>query len=322
MKTKVGLCLGVVALLAFVALVSGGQGQQAASPWDKLGKPAAPLTGLQWIKGGPVEMKKGSVYVVEFWATWCPPCRTSIPHLTELQHQFKDRGVTIIGVSKETADIVTPFVEEETAGKMDYTVAIDSEKRVYKGYMDAFGVGGIPHAFIVGKDGNLLWHGHPMAGMDGVLEEVVAGQFDYVAYAKKKAAEDKERAHVLKLYKDYFATVSTDGSEAAKIGLQLVDGSDNAMMLNALAWKILTDVPENDRDLELARQAAAKAVKLTEEKNPSVLDTYALALYELGKKYVGQAVAYQTRAVELTNDERSQASLKKALDRYESASVE
>jgi thiol-disulfide isomerase/thioredoxin len=322
MKTKVGLCLSMVVLLAFVALVSGGQGQQAASPWDNLGKSAAPLKGLQWIKGGPVEMKKGSVYVVEFWATWCPPCRTSIPHLTELQHQFKDKGVTIIGVSNEAADVVKPFVEEETAGKMDYTVAIDPERQVSKGYMEAFGVGGIPHAFIVGKDGNLLWHGHPMAGMDGVLEAVVTGQFDHVAYAKKKAAEERERARVLKLYKDYFTTVSTDGNEAAKIGLQLVDGPGDAMMLNALAWKILTDVPEDDRDLELARQAAAKAVKLTDEKNPSVLDTYALALYELGKKYVGQAVTYQKRAVELTNDERAQASLKKALERYEAASVE
>ncbi len=321
MKTKVGLCLGVVALLVFVALVSGGQGQQAASPRDKLGKPAASLKGLQWIKGGPVEMKKGSVYVVEFWATWCPPCRTSIPHLTELQHQFKDKGVTIIGVSNETADKVKPFVEEY-AQKMDYTVAIDPERQISKGYMEAFGVGGIPHAFIVGKDGNLLWHGHPMIGMDGVLDAVVTGQFDHVAYARKKAGEEKERARVLKLYKDYFAAVSTDGSEAAKIGLQLVDGPDDAMMLNAFAWKILTDVPEDDRDLELARQAAAKAVKLTDEKNPSVLDTYALVLYELGRKYVGQAVAYQTRAVELTNDERAQASLKKALERYESASVE
>jgi thiol-disulfide isomerase/thioredoxin len=304
-----------------VALVRGGQGQQAASPWDKLGKPAAPLKGLQWIKGGPVEMKKGSVYVVEFWATWCPPCRTSIPHLTKLQHQFKDKGVTIIGVSNETADKVKPFVTEY-AEKMDYTVAIDPERQISKGYMEAFGVGGIPHAFIVGKDGNLLWHGHPMDGMDGVLEAVVAGQFDHVAYAKKKAIEEKERARVRKLYKDYFATVGTDDSEAAKIGLQLVDGSDNAMMLNALAWNILTEVAEESRDLELARQAAVKAVKLTDERDPSVLDTYALALYELGKKYVGQAVMYQKKAVELTHVARAQASLKKTLERYEAASVE
>lgn len=321
MKTKVGLCLSMVAFLALVALVRGGEGQPAASPWDKLGKPAASLKGLQWIKGEPVQIEKGSVYVVEFWATWCPPCRTSIPHLTELQHQFKDKGVTIIGISNETADKVKPFVDEK-AETMEYTVAIDPDQQVSKGYMQAFGVRGIPHAFIVGKDGNFLWHGHPMAGMDEVLEQVLAGQFDYASYAKKKAADEKEQARLYKLYKDYFTTIDSNGPEAAKTGRQLVDGVDNTMMLNAFAWKILTDVQEENRDLDLARQAAAKAVKLTDEKNPSVLDTYALALYELGKKYVGQAVAYQTRAVELTDDERSQASLKKALDRYESASVE
>jgi hypothetical protein len=205
---------------------------------------------------------------------------------------------------------------------MDYTVAIDADRQVSKGYMEAFGVRGIPHAFIVGKDGNLLWHGHPMDGMDAVLEEIVAGQFDYVAYAKKKATEEKEQARLYKLYKDYFATINTDQDAAAKTGLQLVDGVDNAMMLNAFAWKILTDVSEENRDLDLARQAAAKAVELTEEKNPAILDTYALALYELGKKYVGQAVAYQKQAVALTGDEQGREGLKKALERYEAASVE
>jgi len=321
MKTRVGLCLSVAALLAFVVLAGAAEKESASSPWDKLGKPAASLKGLQWIKGEPVELEKGSVYVVEFWATWCPPCRTSIPHLTELQHQFKDKGVTIIGISNETADKVKPFVDEK-AETMDYTVAVDTDRQVSKGYMQAFGVRGIPHAFIVGKDGNLLWHGHPMAGMDEVLEQVLSGQFDYASYAKKKAADEKEQARLYKLYKDYFTTVGNDGPEAAKTGRQLVDDVDNTMMLNAFAWKILTDVAEESRDLDLARQAAAKAVELTEEKNPAILDTYSLALYEMGKKYVGQAVTYQKKAVALTDDAQGREGLKKALERYEAASVE
>ncbi|UCD53114.1 MAG: redoxin domain-containing protein [Phycisphaerales bacterium] len=323
MKTKVGVCLTAVALLVFVALVGRGRGQQAAASLDKLGKPAAPLKGLQWIKGGPVEIEKGSAYVVEFWATWCPPCRRSIPHLTELQRRFKDKGVTIIGISNEAADIVKPFVAGEKAGKMDYTVAIDPQGHVSNGYMGAFGIGGIPHAFIVGKDGNLAWHGHPLDGMDEVLEEVLAGQFDYVGYAKKKAAEEAEQARLVKLYGQYFAAARAGGDKAAEIGAQLVDSSDHAEMLNALAWNILTEIAKANRDLELAHRAAAKAVKLTEEKNPALLDTYALALYELGKKYVGQAVAYQKKAVALAEgDEQARQGMQKALDRYEAASVE
>lgn len=322
MKTKVGVCLSVAALLALVVLVVGGQAQDSATPAGKLGMPAAPLTGLQWIKGGPVAIKKGSVYVVEFWATWCPPCRRSIPHLTELQEKYKDKGVTIIGISNEPADIVKPFVEGEKAGKMAYTVAIDPQMKVGAGYMEAFGIGGIPHAFIVGKDGNLAWHGHPLDGMDDVLKEVVAGQFDFAAYAKKKDAEEKAKARLVNLYTDYFTAARAGSDEAAGLGAQLIDSSDNVMMLNTLAWNILTELPEAQRDLELAHKAAAKAVMLTEEKIPSILDTYALALYELGKQYVGQAVIYQKKAVDMTDNEQWREDMKKALQRYEAASVE
>ena len=48
--------------------------------------------------------------LIHFWATWCPPCRTSIPHLTETQVKYKDRGVNIIGVTNEPLEAVEPFV--------------------------------------------------------------------------------------------------------------------------------------------------------------------------------------------------------------------
>jgi thiol-disulfide isomerase/thioredoxin len=321
MKTRAGLCLSMAVVLAFVVLAGAGQEGSSPSPWDKLGKPAAPLKGLQWIKGKPVEFAKGSVYVVEFWATWCPPCRTSIPHLTQLQQQFKDKGVTIIGISKESADVVEPFVKK-MAEKMEYTVALDSEGQAGKAYMTAFNVTGIPHAFIIDKQGNLVWHGHPMAQMDQVLEQVVAGEFDPAAYAKKKAAEEERRAALTKLSKEYLLAVEARSEDAGAIGRQFAADCADPQMLNSFAWTILTDLPETSRDLELARQAAAKAVELTEEKNPSILDTYALALYELARQYVAQAVAYQKKAVTLAEkNEPMRAELQKPLQRYESASI-
>ncbi len=321
MKSKVGLCLGIAALLACVVLVHAAEKDSSNAVTGQLGQPAPPLTGLEWVKGGPVKIEKGSVYVVEFWATWCPPCRASIPHLTELHHEFKDKGVTIVGVSDEAPETVKPFVTE-MGEKMDYTVAIDRDGQVSKNYMEAFGVRGIPHAFIVGKDGNIVWHGHPMDKMDEVLTEVVAGQFDAATYAKKKAAQEEEWARLVQLYKDYFDKVTSNPDEAQAIGQKVVAESPDSGMLNSLAWTILTRVPEQQRDLELALKAAAKAVQMTEEKNPSVLDTYALALYEQGKKYVNQAVVMQKKAVELTENAEAKEGLKKALDRYEAAKVE
>ena len=79
---------------------------------DKIGDPAAPLKIKEWVKGKEVNVLDGkNLYVVEFWATWCGPCKVSIPHLTEMQKKFKDRGVVFVGISDEAVDKVKPFVE-------------------------------------------------------------------------------------------------------------------------------------------------------------------------------------------------------------------
>lgn len=141
----------------------------------KLGDAAYPLTGLTWVKGEPVTISPGKVYVVEFWATWCPPCRESIPHLTQLQAKYKDR-VTFVGVSQEKPGVVKPFVSD-LGDKMAYTVAVDVAGEVNKGYMRAFGQGGIPTAFVVDASGKIVWHGHPMSPIEEVLDQVLAGTY-------------------------------------------------------------------------------------------------------------------------------------------------
>ena len=141
----------------------------------KLGDAAYPLAALTWIKGEPVTFSPGKVYVVEFWATWCPPCLKSIPHLTALQKKHKDR-VIFVGVSNEQPHVVKPFVETQ-GDNMDYTVAIDPTGVVTKGDMRACGQGGIPTAFVVDAAGKIVWLGHPLADLDGVLDQVLAGTY-------------------------------------------------------------------------------------------------------------------------------------------------
>ncbi len=140
-----------------------------------LGDSAYPLTGLTWVKGGPVSLDPGKVYVVEFWATWCPPCRASIPHLTELQRRYGDK-VTFVGVSEENAGVVKKFVEQQ-GDNMDYHVAVDANGQVGKGYMEAFRQNGIPHAFVVNGAGTVVWHGHPLDSLEDVLNQVLAGTY-------------------------------------------------------------------------------------------------------------------------------------------------
>jgi len=146
----------------------------AAVP-TKLGDAAYPLTGLTWIKGSPVTIAPGKVYVVEFWATWCPPCRKSIPHLTELAKKYADR-VVFVGVSNEDVATVKPFVADQ-GDQMAYNVAVDIAGKVVDGYMTAFGQGDIPTAFVVDAAGKVVWLGHPMDNLGDVLDKVLAGTY-------------------------------------------------------------------------------------------------------------------------------------------------
>ena len=108
------------------------------------------------------------VTVVEFWATWCPPCVKQIPHLKKVHQDFSPRGVKLISVSRDRDPAVAQgFIKKH---EMNWTQAHDGSQADPFG--PAWGVKGIPHAFIVAPGGELLWRGHP-ANMDGPLEQAV-----------------------------------------------------------------------------------------------------------------------------------------------------
>jgi peroxiredoxin len=186
MKTMLSLSVAAAMAVTFASQASAAD----------LGDPAAALQIADWVKGKPVNLADGkgkTVYVVEFWATWCPPCRTSIPHLTEMQKKFKDRGVVFVGVSDEKLGTVQKFVEK-MGDKMDYTVAVDKDRKTSDGYMKAYGINGIPHAFIVDKEGRIVWNGHPMAGLEAALDQVLSGKLNLDREKKRAGAQTKLEA--------------------------------------------------------------------------------------------------------------------------------
>jgi thiol-disulfide isomerase/thioredoxin len=171
------LC-SVAALLTWAAL--GASGKEL-----NVGDLAPKLDVKEFVKGTPVkDLEKGKIYVVEFWATWCGPCKATIPHLTKLQKKHKD--VTFIGVSvyEEDPKGVKPFVDEMNE-KMDYRVAMDAvpegagprDGKMAKNWLDAAEQEGIPTAFIVNADGKVAWIGHP-AAMDAPLNQILNGTWD------------------------------------------------------------------------------------------------------------------------------------------------
>lgn len=179
-----------------VSLVSAARAELA------VGDAAPTLKVAKWVKGKPVSLAKGKVHVVEFWATWCGPCKTSIPHLTELAKKFQGKadftGVSV-WESNPRAPLTMPQITEKVnkfvtamGPKMDYSVAIDDlpEKgTMATGWMAASGSDGIPTAFIVDKAGKVAWIGHPMK-MEEPLAKIVEGKWD-IAAEKQRAAEAK-----------------------------------------------------------------------------------------------------------------------------------
>jgi thiol-disulfide isomerase/thioredoxin len=269
----------------------------------QLGDDAAPLAVAEWVKGTPVDVKDGkAIYVVEFWATWCPPCRASIPHLSELQAKLKTKGVVMVGISDETADKVKPFVTEQGA-KMDYRVALDQGRQTHKSYMGGFGVGGIPHAFIVNKQGKIVWHGHPMVGLDKALEEILAGTYDMKAAAKKDAV----RA-TLGDYTTAFRTGAANAPELKTRLLALIE-NDPAQKLD-VAFKLVSDDRNPKRDFGFAKELLDQ-VEAKTGKTPKSIATRGIALFESGQKAEG--IALVKAASEKATDEKEKQTYQRYL---------
>jgi len=163
-----------------------------------VGDAAPKLTTGKWMQGEPVkEFAKGTAYIVEFWATWCGPCRESIPHLNEVYNKYKDKNLVVIGQDcwEDDEDQVAPFIKK-MGDKMTYRVALDDKEGSKKGkmsdhWMDAAGQDGIPTSFLVDTHGVIAWIGHPMELKESVIEDVMADKFD-VKKAVAEAAQRKE----------------------------------------------------------------------------------------------------------------------------------
>ncbi len=92
---------------------------------------------------------RGKVVLVNFWATWCPPCRKEMPDLEALYEKYKDQGLVVLAISDEEAAKVAPFITER---KIGYPVLLDPGRKV----TDLFRVDGIPKSFVYDRDGKLV----------------------------------------------------------------------------------------------------------------------------------------------------------------------
>ncbi len=287
----------------------------AAADMLNIGDAAPPLTVAGWVKGEKIEQfDPGKTYVVEFWATWCGPCRASIPHLTELAHKNKDVRFVGVDIWEKDTKLVGPFVEE-MGDKMDYSVAIDDavpeegearDGSMAKGWMNAAGESGIPTAFVV-HDGRIAWIGHPNE-LDAPLAKITSGEWDIGNMAKERtAAKSKQRQRaavsdkVLALYNqnDYKGAVAAI-DEATSGDPELAD-EFAGLKFDALC---------KGGDIEPALKLGNKLLE-THKDDPDALNTYSWDVIDPTLKKepdprVAQfALKAARRAVEITKSENA-----------------
>lgn len=235
----------------------------------EVGEKAPPLDSATWVKGGAAKIG-AQVTLVEFWATWCGPCRTSIPHLTKLAKANPGK-LAVVGLSNEDAATVAPFVTRMGA-QMDYHVGV-ADEALHAAYME--GVPGIPHAFLVGADGTVLWKGHPMS-LGRTLDAVLGGTFDMGAETKRaqRSAELKallqedpggdERKLLDKVLAKTAEILKDDPSDQEAFDLRL--GVANHLQDPALVRATYAGLPLDRVD---PTRAAELATRLANEESPA-----------------------------------------------------
>ena len=259
MKTFSGI-QGFIAAAGLLAAVS------AAGAKLSIGDPAPKLQTGKWVQGDPVTaFDTNHVYVVEFWATWCGPCRESIPHLNELYEKFKDQGLIAIGQDswEQNEDGVPAFVKK-MGDKMTYRVALDDKSTDDKGamattWMAAADQNGIPTAFIVNKHGIIAWIGHPMAMTEDLLSQILADKFDIAAFAAQNEKQEQEQKQLMEQSRKLQTAMKEkdwDAADAAVTELEKSIPENARIQLVGARVQILLGRKDYDGACKLAKSAS------------------------------------------------------------------
>lgn len=116
----------------------------------------------KWLSDEPTIDNK--YLLIDFWATWCGPCRKAIPELNSFHKEFKDKLV-VIGISAESEE----RIQQTEIPNIEYYNAIDSQERMY----NSLGVTAIPHCIIINPDGVVIWEGFPLLEGNELTAKVI-----------------------------------------------------------------------------------------------------------------------------------------------------
>ena len=293
-----------------------------------------------WIKGTPISsFEEGNVYLIDFWATWCGPCIAIMPHLTELQSEHAEDGLTVVGVSiwesgrdetgnkrvrlygEKQAEHVQAFVDKNDE-RMGYTVGTGGES-FETDWMKAAHQNGIPTVMIVDRKGKIGWIGYgtdPSLGKH--LDTILAGENDYES-AHEKRLESLKAEWTQQNgpnYMAHFAGLAQSKSDEAAGFAQAITQTvykDQPGVYNSIAWTIVEEEGWSSDAISFARDLAEKACEITDWESPMILDTLAWAQFRSGDAEA--AIKTETKALEMLSEEEAaqyKADFEKAIETF------
>ncbi|MES2239587.1 MAG: TlpA disulfide reductase family protein [Bacteroidota bacterium] len=151
-----------LSLLCFLLVLNAFA--QEKKMWAKsiINQKAPKLLVEKWLSDKP--NTKGKFVLIDFWATWCGPCKIAIPELNSFKTEFEN-DLIVIGISDEPKETVNNL----TTPKIEYYSAIDTRRAMY----NALEVKGIPHCILVDPDGIVRWEGYPLLSGFRLSSEVI-----------------------------------------------------------------------------------------------------------------------------------------------------
>ncbi|MNY10299.1 Thioredoxin [compost metagenome] len=156
------LFLLIAILSANIAFAQESNNDKKLWASSVLNQKAPELVVEKWLTAQP--KTEGKFVLIDFWATWCGPCRKYIPTLNNFHEKFGDK-LTVIGLSDEPAETVEKFDNP----KIRYNEAIDTKATL----KNALNVKGIPHVILINPKGVVIWEGFPLLDNHMLTEEVL-----------------------------------------------------------------------------------------------------------------------------------------------------
>ena len=269
---------------------------------EKLGDPAPPLTVMEWIKGKPVQIKAGTNIYVLVFCTLSRANDFALTNLSNLQTIYQDKGVVVVAISDEPAEQLKAFVQLKEA-KIEFAVADDNASRTMINYQQAFEQVALPRAYVVGKDGKVLWHGHPLLdGLGDVVDEITSGRYNLKQTQKRIVAAE--------MMEKYLALARQDDTNSVMAGrILLTIRTNDAAGLCDLASQIATDPFIVKRDVALASAALDRAEQLGAMNITDIAVDRAILLFQTGKEEEGLARARQALASAQSPDAKDEAQI-------------